>query len=107
MVFVGATVEPGLAEVAVAKGWLDDPVTIDMGYDWCSACCTLVLSAVTLVLVFVASIIVCVLCSAPEHMQLLHRGNSLPAGLQHRFVVVPEDRKLAVMARQMRIDLRE
>lgn len=37
----------------------------------------------------------------------LHRGTSLPAGLQHRFVVVPEDRKLAVMARQMRTDLRE
>lgn len=31
MVFVGATVEPGLAEAAVARGWLDDPITIDMG----------------------------------------------------------------------------
>ena len=38
MVFVGATVGPGLAEAAVAAGWLDDPVTIDMG---CGATCAL------------------------------------------------------------------
>lgn len=31
LVLVGATVEPCLAEAAVEKGWLDDPVTIDMG----------------------------------------------------------------------------
>ncbi|GAB4823402.1 hypothetical protein N2152v2_010448 [Parachlorella kessleri] len=66
VVFVGATLGDGVAEEAVARGWLQDPVRVVVG----------------------------------EEMEV-------PRGLSHRYLVVEERRKLAAMARQLRLDLRQ
>ena len=38
---------------------------------------------------------------------MLRAEEPLPAGLQHRYIVVPPERKLAVLCRQIRNDLKE
>lgn len=42
----------------------------------------------------------------PVHVSL-GVDEPVPPGLQHRYVVVPAERKLAVLCRQIRVDLKE
>eukprot|EP00884_Botryococcus_braunii_P013685 jgi/Botrbrau1/22317/Bobra.0586s0001.1 len=63
---VGATLSPDNAELAVAKGWIRDPVTVTVG-----------------------------------------GPGRVPAGLQHRYLLVPEEVKLPILCRQLRQDLQE
>ena len=42
----------------------------------------------------------------PMHVSL-GSDEPVPPGLQHRYIVVPADRKLAVLCRQIRLDLKE
>lgn len=42
----------------------------------------------------------------PMHVSL-GSDEPVPPGLQHRYMVVPADRKLAVLCRQIRLDLKE
>lgn len=42
----------------------------------------------------------------PMHVSL-GSEEPVPSGLQHRYMIVPADRKLAVLCRQIRLDLKE